>query len=125
LNLPNKVPLHGERRLHFSSGGSPSSDGEYFATTSGYGAAAAEELIRLFNPQVLRRRHPGHRMMATFVPAKKKFEAGEPVLVTLKITNVGDAEFAFEQGGKQRGSRDNQFTFSAQDLWHHKMLPDT
>lgn len=124
LVVPNKVPLTGEQKFPFSAGGSPSSDGEYHASLWWYGADNAEELIRLFNPQVLRRRHPGHRMMTTFLPAKNEFEAGEPVLVTLRITNVGDAEFAFEQGGKQRGSRDNQFAFSAEDRLRHHMLPD-
>jgi hypothetical protein len=59
----------------------------------------------------------------TFIPEKEEFLLGEPVTAKLRITNVGDADFTFNIGGRQRGARDNQFAFSA-ELVGDKMLPD-
>lgn len=83
----------------------------------------AKEFVRTFHPKIRERHHPGHRMQVAFVPAKKEFTEGEPVDVKLRITNVGDSSFAFQQGGKQRGARDNQFAFSARGL-DGKAVPD-
>lgn len=68
------------------------------------------------------RRHPGHRMYVQFIPSKPAFAPGQPVPITLRITNVGDEPFNFMRGGRQRGARDNQFAFNAQLF--DKMLPD-
>jgi hypothetical protein len=62
-------------------------------------------------------------MLVMFIPEKEEFALGEPVTAKLRITNVGDADFTFERGGRQRGARDNQFAFSAELAG--KMLPDT
>jgi hypothetical protein len=115
----------GSKSFHFGAGGSPSSQGIYSAETQVIGEDAAQDLIRFFKPVIRKRQHPGHRMLVKFIPAKKAFVVGEPVNVTLRITNVGDALFAYQQGGKQRGARDNQFAFSAQSIKDHKMMPDT
>ena len=60
------------------------------------------------------RRHPGHRMQVQFIADKESYPSGEPVVVTLQIKNIGDSPFMFMRGGRQRGHRDNQFAFSAQ-----------
>jgi hypothetical protein len=39
--------------------------------------------------------------------------AGAPAIVTLVATNTGTAPVGFEIGGRQRGPRDNRFTFTA------------
>ena len=67
-------------------------------------------------------RHPGHKMQVTFSPVKEPFALGEPVTVVLKITNIGQSDFMFIRGGRQRGARDNQFGFTAQA--GDRMLPD-
>jgi len=82
------------------------------------------QIAQHFNAKVLKRRHPGDRMLVEFIPDTPEFTAGKPVTVKLRITNIGDHDFAFIQGGRQRGSRDNQFTFSA-ELIGDKMVPDT
>jgi hypothetical protein len=63
-------------------------------------------------------------MLVQFVPEKMAFKAGEPVTAKLRLTNVGQTDFAFIEGGRQRGPRDNQFAFSA-ELVGSKMMPDT
>jgi hypothetical protein len=70
----------------------------------------------------LERRHPGHKMEIAFLPTKDAFAPDEPVKVDLRIKNVGDTEFMFMRGGRQRGARDNQFGFTAQA--GDRMLPD-
>jgi hypothetical protein len=72
-----------------------------------------------FTPE---KRHPGHTIEATFIPKQDSYRLGESVEVVLKIDNIGDADFKFMRGGRQRGSRDNQFAFSAQQ--NDRMLPD-
>jgi hypothetical protein len=76
-----------------------------------------------FHAEVVKRQHPGHQMLVEFIPDKSKFRLGEPVTANLRITNIGDREFSFMEGGRQRGSRDNQFAFSA-ELVGSKMIPD-
>lgn len=68
------------------------------------------------------RRHPGHKMAVQFIPAKDSFSIDEPVMVTLKIQSIGDVPFKFMRGGRQRGARDNQFAFSAEQ--NGRVLPD-
>src|SRR5262245_32199987 len=68
------------------------------------------------------RRHPGHKIQVVFSPEKKVFVPGEPVKVVLKVTNIGESDFMFMRGGRQRGARDNQFGFTAQA--GNRMLPD-
>lgn len=86
------------------------------------GSEAVDAATRLFQPTVQKRRHPGHRMAVAFIPEKESYSTNEPVMVKLRITNVGNNKFVFMQGGRQRGSRDNQFAFTAQR--GNKMLPD-
>jgi hypothetical protein len=77
------------------------------------GKGKAEQVSKYFRTSVWYRKHPGHRLQATFVPVKREFAAGEDVATTLRITNVGTNTVSFGQGG-HRGARDNQYQFSAQ-----------
>ncbi len=78
------------------------------------GEEHAERAAALFNTPIYRRRHPGHKLLVTFTPAQKTFRLGSEVKATFHIKNVGDAPFAFWQGGHYRGAgRDNQYTFAA------------
>ena len=80
------------------------------------------QIIEHFHPTVQRRHYPEHQMLVSFVPEKNEFSIEKKILVTLNITNIGNKAFTFIQGGRQRGSRDNQFAFSAELF--DKMLPD-
>jgi hypothetical protein len=82
------------------------------------------QIAQYLHAKITKRRHPGHRMLVEFIPDKAEFALGEPVTVKLRITNIGDRDFAFIEGGRQRGARDNQFAFSA-ELIGKKMIPDT
>jgi hypothetical protein len=81
------------------------------------------QIAQYFHATVLKRRHVGHRMLVEFITDKAESSVGEPVIAKLRITNIGDTEFAFMQGGRQRGPRDNQFAFTA-ELFGGKMMPD-
>jgi len=63
------------------------------------------EIAQYFHTAVRKRQHPGHRMLVEFVPENSKFTVWESVVVRLRITNIGDTEFAFIQGGRQRAPR--------------------
>ena len=76
-----------------------------------------------FHMNVMDRYHPGHQMLVQFIPIKEEFSTNEPVMVKLRITNIGKTDFAYSQGGSQRGARDNQFAFTAEQVGD-KMLPD-
>ncbi|NNJ27632.1 hypothetical protein [Alienimonas chondri] len=78
------------------------------------GEKRAERVATFLNTPVLRCKHPGHRLLVTYTPAEESFAVGaKEIPVTLRIENVGDAPFAFQQGGRNRAARDNQYTFAA------------
>jgi hypothetical protein len=76
----------------------------------------------LFKTEPIRRMHPGHRLRVEFVPGKAVYAPGEEVTVELRMTNVGSNTVAFQQGGRNRGMRDNQFRFQA--MLAGKAVPD-
>jgi hypothetical protein len=73
----------------------------------------AKQVAKYFGTSPPHRSHPGHALQVSFIPAKQEFEAGEEVVVTLRITNVGTKAVSFMQGGRNRAARDNQYIFSA------------
>jgi hypothetical protein len=73
----------------------------------------AKQVAKYFRTSPPYRKHPGHELQVSFIPAKQEFETGEEVIVTLRITNVGTQAVAFMQGGRNRAARDNQYIFSA------------
>lgn len=85
--------------------------------------AAAVALAKHFEVKLLRRKHPHHEMLVKFAPEKEEFKVGELLGVKVTIKNVGTTPFTFQVGGKNRGVRDNQFSFTAQ-LYNHP-IPDT
>lgn len=97
--------------------------GEYFVSAMVDDPETVKRVMQAFDPNVQPRRHPGYRMLATYKPEKAVFHLGDPVKVKMRIANVGDIDFAFIAGGRQRGARDNQFAFSVEQVGG-KMLPD-
>jgi hypothetical protein len=78
------------------------------------GRENAEAVGAHFSVEPRYRRHPGHRLVVEFVPNQDEFEPGGDVRVTLRIRNVGERTVAFQQGGRNRAPRDNQYVFSGE-----------
>jgi hypothetical protein len=70
------------------------------------------------------RRHPGHRLLTTFARPKPSYSPGVPVMLRMRIKNVGKGVVQFVDGGQQRGARNNQFGFIAFGPGG-KAVPDT
>jgi len=73
----------------------------------------ATQVAKYFGAPLRYRKHPGYDLQVSFTPSKQEFDHGEEVIVTLRITNVGTKAVSFIKGGRNRGPRDNQYTFSA------------
>lgn len=58
------------------------------------------------------RKHPGHKIHTAFETTKTEYILGRDIRLKLVISNLGDTAIAFLVGGSNRGSRDNQFSFS-------------
>jgi hypothetical protein len=113
----------GNKTIHFESQGEDEKGRFTSMETTIDDPEVIPQIAQYFHVEVKNRQHPWHQMLVKFVPAKTRFTLGEPVTVYLRITNIGDRDFAFIQGGRQRGSRDNQFAFSAE--FGGKMISDT
>ncbi len=57
-----------------------------------------------------------------FRPTKNAFNLTEPVEVVMSVKNGGDRPFRLNKGGRQRGARDNRFSFDASQ--NGETLPD-
>lgn len=64
------------------------------------------------------RKHPGHKLQTRFVCN----DMTTNTTVTLEITNLGDSTVVFQDGGMNRGMRNNQFGFAG--FRNGKALPD-
>ena len=73
---------------------------------------AAKAVAAFLKVQPFFRKHPGYRPSTGFHPAKELFTPGEKVTLRMTITNVGKENVRFMVGGRNRGQRDNQFSFS-------------
>lgn len=89
-----------------------------------YSEEAAQVLAKAYKIEPKVRKHPGHRLAVKWTPDKREYLAGTAVNLTLTITNTGTESVRFTHGGKQRGARDNQFRFVAQQGFEGKGLPD-
>jgi hypothetical protein len=91
----------------------PYADGTMDFRVQVFGVEAATAVEQRLKISARRRSHPGHRLLATWTPAKPSYQPGETVNLRLQIKNVGDKPVSFRVGGQQRGPRDNQFRFLA------------
>jgi len=113
----------GTNTIHFNSQGNGPGGYTSMGTTID-DPEVIPEIAKFFHADIKDRRHPGHRMLVQFIPDKKKFSLGQPVTVTFRITNVGETNFTFWNGGRtRRATRNNQFAFTA-ELWS-KVVPDS
>jgi hypothetical protein len=90
-----------------------------------YSRDAAFKLANKYDVKPQLRKHPGHRVEVTWTPDRQQYEPGETITLTMELKNTGTEPLRFTHGGKQRGPRDNQFRFVAQEGFDGKGLPDT
>ncbi|NUN50181.1 MAG: hypothetical protein HUU15_15240 [Candidatus Brocadiae bacterium] len=86
------------------------------------GREEAEAVAEYFRIKPRLRAHPGHQLSVSFVPTREAFETGGAAVTTLRIANLGAKSVFFQDGGRNRAARDNQFVFRATD--GDKALPD-
>lgn len=80
-----------------------------FTIRSYEAAMAASECLSV---EPLLRKHPGHRLQATFTPSKEVIASGESFSVNLKITNIGTNIVYFDVLDMERGyGQDLCFSF--------------
>ncbi len=115
FSLPcEKIALFaGTNTIRFFSQGEDT-NGDFASMDATIDDADAVLIAQHFHTKIIKRRHPGEQMLVQFIPDKDAFDSSGPVVVTLRITNIGSNDFAFVEGGRQRGARDNQFAFSAE-----------
>jgi hypothetical protein len=75
------------------------------------GAGDVRKIADVLKVEPIPRKHPGHRVVLKLTPDKESYRPGEAVTLTVDICNVGDKAILFQMGGKQRGTRNNQFRF--------------
>ena len=85
----------------------------------------AKHAASLLSTDVVLRRHPGHRLLTTVEPSPYGYEAGASMPMTLRIKNIGGTPCTFLVGGRNRGDRDNQFSFAAIHEESQRAVPDT
>lgn len=66
----------------------------------------AAEVAKEFNVSLEKRNHPGHMLQTEFL-----LDQTNKNTVILKIINLGNNTLIFQDGGKNRGMRNNQFNF--------------
>jgi len=90
------------------------------------GEEAARKMAKPLGIAPRSRRHPGHLLAVRWQALKPSYLPGEPVMLRLGLTNVGEKTIRFVEGGRQRGARDNQFAFIAhRNGGWGRAVPDT
>jgi hypothetical protein len=78
-------------------------------------ASTAKKVAGAFGVSLQKRKHPGYLLQTRFVfdpeVAGPKGPGGKPI-ATLEITNLGQNTVIFQDGGMNRGMRNNQFSFA-------------
>ena len=105
---------------------------DFSIASSGYGATneminsisfyadprVATQVADAFNVTLEKREHPDHKLQTRFIWNEKEGNTN----AVLEITNVGDTTVIFQDGGMNRGARNNQFSFVG--FRNNKSLPD-
>jgi hypothetical protein len=103
--------VDGQALLQSSSGSSNKSE-----STLGFEIDSLDRAIavgRYFKTYLSVRAHPKYNLRVSIKPEKTEYVPGEPVRAALEVENVGQTEFAFMKGGRNRAGRDNQYVFAA------------
>lgn len=99
-------------------------EGLIAVSTTIQGRAAATKVAEALKITPHLRVHPGHQFVTSVKAAKPSYVPGEPVTLTMTIQNVGKTAIRFDDGGFDRGHRNNQFSFIAYGP-DHRAAPDT
>ena len=107
---PTLVLLIDNLRLPCTSWGvSEGKEKTYGFNVSGKDSRRVADYFKI-RPEV--RTHPGHRIATTFQTLREEYSLSEDIRVKLTIWNLGDSPLALMVGGRNRGARDNQFSFN-------------
>ncbi len=101
--------------LKLSGNSIPNDDGTRDLWFTIAGEKPACRVAKALKCELELRKDPGHRLSVKWVPDKESFQIGEPVIVAFQLKNAGTQDVTFRIGGSQRGARDNQFRFIAQN----------
>ena len=87
----------------------------------------AEAAARWLGVDCPLRAPPGYKLFAQFLPEAAVYATNGPVVVKFALKNLDGRSVIFQRGGRQRGSRDNQYGFSAMYQGAHgpQPVPDT
>lgn len=88
-------------------------DGCVSVETSIAGREAADQVAGELKITPRLRTHPGYQLLTTVTPKKGEYRPREAVTLVMTIRNVGKTTICFDDGGSQRGARNNQFGFTA------------
>lgn len=73
----------------------------------------------LFNSSVHYRKHPGHQLLCSFEPLRRVVKIGEPVYVTMRITNLDGKDLSFNAPSHPGpNKKSNRFRFVAEMNGH-------
>ncbi len=97
---------------YYISGGGGTRDVHTDISATIDGVEAKDAIAQYFDCPVTYKKHPGHQLLVSFESDKKVYALGEEIVVTLKLTNVGQKPVAFMKGGRNRAARNTQFLFS-------------
>lgn len=105
------VVLNGKVHTISSSGKSGATENDFSLVLKSNEVDAAK---KLFGFQPIERKHNGYKLDVTFTPDKETYSPSENISIKMTIKNVGEKPFYFRVGGRNRGPRDDQFTFSCE-----------
>ncbi|MCY2928555.1 MAG: hypothetical protein NTV86_03500 [Planctomycetota bacterium] len=88
-------------------------DGSVSVEATVMGQEAAGRVAEELGVKPVVRTHPGHQFTATLSPERADYLPAEVVTLVMTVKNTGQTTFRFWDGGKQRGYRNNQFSFQA------------
>jgi hypothetical protein len=88
----------GEEKLPFTSSGTGGGEmgyREYYSMVI-TNSALVPLIAREFHATVQNREDPHYKMRVEFIPEKTEYSVSEPIVVIMRVTNLGDREFVFE-----------------------------
>jgi len=122
--LTNGVVLRVGERAYVSNGGGGRTGSYNLMTFQISNREEAEAAAKALSTECILRAPPGYKFLTRFIPDKSEYHADEPVKVKLSIKNLDERTMVFQNGGAQRGPRNNQYGFRVM-LYNTKPVPDT
>jgi len=104
-----RVGAHG----YLPNGWSSAGNSDHHIQFSVPSQADALAIAQAFSVESPLRAPPGYKYFTQFIPTKSMFQSNEPVTVKFVLKNLDTKPIVFQNGGQQRGYRDNQYGFRA------------